>query len=90
MIVCVFCITLIVYCCPQVMTQQHTLLHRQAILLRATEPLTQADRNRLEVRAGLARCMSVVFDHFQDHVGLNVIQLDSDREHRCKAYNTQY
>ena len=34
----------------QVMTQQHTLLHRQALLLRAGEPLTEEDHARLEVQ----------------------------------------
>ena len=32
------------------MTQQHNLLHRQAILLRATEPMTSEDHQRLEVQ----------------------------------------
>ena len=36
--------------CIQVMTQRHSMLRRQALLLRAgMEPLTDADRARLEV-----------------------------------------
>lgn len=35
----------------QVLNERHNMLHRQAILLRAaSEPLTQADRQRLDVR----------------------------------------
>ena len=35
----------------QVLNERHTMLHRQAILLRAaTDPLNEEDRQRLDVR----------------------------------------
>ena len=37
--------------CAQVMASHHTLLDRQAVLLQASEPLTSADRELLQVRA---------------------------------------
>ena len=36
----------------QVMASHHSLLDRQALLLRATEPVTEADRALLQVGAG--------------------------------------